>query len=374
MKPLIKWPGGKAGEIKKFEHLIPSFERYIEPFFGGGALYFHLAPQKAVINDISPCLMDYYRLIQKQDAMFKHLLLCYNDSFTRLCSVCDRKYGELGRLFTSLLEKNIEEPLLRRQISSFIWDNLSPAALGYDFFDLLVLDPQQFFSHLTTNAVDKMLRTVKNHETKPFNSQDLEDNLITGLASGYYMYFRRVFNDISLGNIESPSFAYKIANFYFIREYCYGSMFRYNAAGEFNIPYGGMSYNGKDMRSKIDHMFNPDMERLFKNTGIYCLDFEEFLQKVKPTKNDFIFLDPPYDTDFSEYEGNDFTLTDQTRLDQVLRSTPAKFLLVIKNTDFIYHLYKDHFHIDTFENMYTYNVRSRNKRAAEHLIVTNLPF
>lgn len=38
MNPLIKWPGGKSGEIKKIEHLIPKHSRYIEPFFGGGAL------------------------------------------------------------------------------------------------------------------------------------------------------------------------------------------------------------------------------------------------------------------------------------------------------------------------------------------------
>lgn len=59
------------------------------------------------------------------------------------------------------------------------------------------------------------------------------------------MYFRKVFNDINLGKISNQSMQYQAANFYFIREYCYGSMFRYNSKGEFNIPYGGMSYNKK---------------------------------------------------------------------------------------------------------------------------------
>ena len=36
IKTLIKWPGGKAHEIKYIENLIPEYDRYIEPFFGGG--------------------------------------------------------------------------------------------------------------------------------------------------------------------------------------------------------------------------------------------------------------------------------------------------------------------------------------------------
>ncbi|QIB60654.1 hypothetical protein GXM21_09760 [Megamonas funiformis] len=32
MKPIIKWPGGKSGEIKNFEYLIPKYDRYIELF------------------------------------------------------------------------------------------------------------------------------------------------------------------------------------------------------------------------------------------------------------------------------------------------------------------------------------------------------
>ena len=52
MKPLLKWPGGKFREIARFYGMIPPFARYIEPFFGGGALYFHLMPERAAINDV----------------------------------------------------------------------------------------------------------------------------------------------------------------------------------------------------------------------------------------------------------------------------------------------------------------------------------
>ena len=62
MKPLVKYRGGKSKEISYIEKHIPDFNgRYIEPFFGGGALFFHLEPKKAIINDINSKLMNFYK-------------------------------------------------------------------------------------------------------------------------------------------------------------------------------------------------------------------------------------------------------------------------------------------------------------------------
>mgnify|MGYP000910734389 FL=1 len=66
MKPLIKYRGGKSKEIPYIVTQIPRFSgRYIEPFFGGGALYFYLEPHKAIINDINSKLIDFYRGVQQ---------------------------------------------------------------------------------------------------------------------------------------------------------------------------------------------------------------------------------------------------------------------------------------------------------------------
>lgn len=62
MKPLVKYRGGKSKEIPHLEKHIPNFDgRYIEPFFGGGALFFYLEPKKAIINDINSKLMAFYK-------------------------------------------------------------------------------------------------------------------------------------------------------------------------------------------------------------------------------------------------------------------------------------------------------------------------
>ena len=324
-----------------------------------------------MINDISEDLMLFYQLVKAQDQKLCELLMCYNASFTNLIHVCEQNIPKLLSIFDALEQSQFSDGALRTAVSKLIGD-LTPQ-INAGFPQPLVLDHGTFYRELRRMVSDKYLRTIANHRKKPFSHDDLQENLITGFTSGYYMYFRRVFNDIGLKRIVEQTPQYRAANFYFIREYCYGSMFRYNANGEFNIPYGGMSYNRKDMKSKIDAMFSSKMEQVFSDAECLCMDFDDFLTAANVTEKDFLFLDPPYDTDFSDYEGKDFTKRDQERLAEALKATPAKFILVIKNTDFIFDLYKDHFNILSFDKQYTYNVRSRNARGTEHLIITNLP-
>ena len=62
MKPMIKYRGGKSKEIPHIMWHIPRFTgRYVEPFIGGGALYFYLEPREAIINDINKQLINFYK-------------------------------------------------------------------------------------------------------------------------------------------------------------------------------------------------------------------------------------------------------------------------------------------------------------------------
>jgi DNA adenine methylase len=66
LKPLVKWSGGKGDELAKImEHIPSSYETYIEPFVGGGALLFHLRPEKAVISDVHKELVDFYKAMSE---------------------------------------------------------------------------------------------------------------------------------------------------------------------------------------------------------------------------------------------------------------------------------------------------------------------
>lgn len=366
---LIKWPGGKAREIKYIEHLIPKYNRYIEPFFGGGAMFFHLKPKSAIINDVSSNLIDFYSLVKEQNEEFHKVLLQYCSLFDELLTACDELFDSILSIYDSL--KISDSTSAEKDLHTLV-DRVCTSINAFTAEELF-LDTVAYKKKIYSNVLDKMHRTIKNELKAPFREADLKENLITGFTSGTYMYFRDVYNDILLGRNQTASKAFRSANFYFIREYCYGSMFRYNSKGEFNIPYGGMSYNRKDFRGKVAGIFNSETEALFSNAEIHCKDFDDFFASVDLDENDFMFLDPPYDTDFSDYEGKDFTQKDQLRLAEALKKTKAQFILIIKNTDFIYSLYESYFNILYFDKTYTYNVRSRNERNVEHLIITNIP-
>ena len=65
IKPVVKWVGGKRQLIGELTNLMPrNYNRYYEPFFGGGALYFATKPNNAVINDINHDLITMYRVIK----------------------------------------------------------------------------------------------------------------------------------------------------------------------------------------------------------------------------------------------------------------------------------------------------------------------
>ena len=67
MKPMIKYRGGKSKEIPFFKSFIPEqFDTYYEPFLGGGAVYFCIAPEKAVLNDINAGVMTFYREVKSR--------------------------------------------------------------------------------------------------------------------------------------------------------------------------------------------------------------------------------------------------------------------------------------------------------------------
>lgn len=61
MNPVLKYRGGKFREIPRFLQYIPDdFDRYLEPFLGGGAVYFYLEPDCAILNDVNARLINFY--------------------------------------------------------------------------------------------------------------------------------------------------------------------------------------------------------------------------------------------------------------------------------------------------------------------------
>lgn len=368
MQALIKWPGGKASEYEIIKKYIPQFDRYIEPFFGGGAVFFNLHPEKAVINDISENLMQIYRYIKSDSKKFKQCLYSINDEWTRLKEEA-QKYSEVIFNRFKIYRTNTD---YKRALETTIDDCCVGITNLICAISKTVIHKEELQKEFLRTVSDKVFRTRKNEikHNSDLSDSDLKNNIITGFTSGYYMYMRNVLNRIEKNEEVFFAEEYKIAVFYFVREFCYGSMFRYNKNGDFNIPYGGLAYNSKDFKKKIDLLFSEETQTCFKDTDIFCCDFEKILDNVQ--EKDFIFLDPPYDTDFSDYENRCFGEADQRRLAKRLHDTKAKFLLIIKNTPLISELYQNNgYRVYAFDNKYSYCVKGRNDRNAVHLIVTN---
>lgn len=63
-KPILKWAGGKTQLLSELHTLTPKrYNKYIEPFFGGGAFFFSLEPNTAVLSDLNPELVHLYRVL-----------------------------------------------------------------------------------------------------------------------------------------------------------------------------------------------------------------------------------------------------------------------------------------------------------------------
>lgn len=364
LSPILKWAGGKEQELKYILPNVPSnFVRFIEPFVGGGAVYFSMKNKDMLINDKSIELTSLYNNIKYKNKSFVSNLQSLQVAWVGLEKVLDNNIEFFNVVYSKYKLNKIDKDKLITNIEHFINDNKT------EFKSLLntnlLVHYDIFEKELLRNISAKLIR-MKDLEDKKGNlpEKDIYDNFECGLKGSFYMFIRTLYNKYD--NSEY---------FYFIREYCYSSMFRYNSNGEFNVPYGGISYNRKNFQRKIDYIKSKELQTHFVNTDIYNLDFEEFLDKIKLTKNDFIFLDPPYDTDFSSYVNNTFDKQDQERLaDYLINKCPAKFMLVIKNTDFILNLYdKKGLYITSFDKTYMVSFKGRNNRDCEHLLITNYP-
>lgn len=258
LKPLIKWSGGKSDEIKMFEKYFPEhYTRYIEPFIGGGSVYFYLNPDNAVISDVHTELIDLYKSIGN------------------------------GK--------------------------------GKEIFDFMKENP--------------------NDENTYYKVRD-----------------EMVIND----TLDSAQ------RFYYQRKTCFRGMLRYNKNGKFNIPFGRyktINYN---------EIINKDYEILLGRTEILNKGFEYIFENYND-ENNFMFLDPPYDSEFTDYGYCQFGKEEQKKLALLFKNTKIKCLMVIGKTKFIEELYNGYI-VAEYDKKYRfklYDNRIGDEINAKHLIIKN---
>ena len=193
---------------------IPRFSgNYVEPFLGGGALFFYLEPRQSIINDINPKLMSFYRGVR--------------DDFTNLRA----ELNEIETIYT----KNRED------------------------FDLL---KKQY----------------------PDERVDDKNELM-------YYRLREMFNDLTDKHYSEALL------YYYINKTSYSGMIRYNAKGEFNVPFG------RYQRLNTSAV-TPAHSKLLQRSQIFNTDYSDIFNLCNT--EDFVFLDPPYDCIFSDYGNEEY--------------------------------------------------------------------
>jgi DNA adenine methylase len=126
------------------------------------------------------------------------------------------------------------------------------------------------------------------------------------------------------------------------------------------------------MTEKLAHFKSGRVTKKFSAARIEQMDFIAFLSKHQPKRGDFIFVDPPYDSEFSNYGENNFGWKDQERLAKFLFATPANWMLIIKSTDLILKLYSDKgLKVRAYDKTYVWTIKERNVRGVVHLMITN---
>ena len=282
MKPLVKYRGGKSNEIPHLINHIPKFKgRLIEPFFGGGALYFYLEPKKAIINDINTKLMSFYSDVKSNFEVLR------------------KELGEIEKIYT-LNRKKFEK--LKKKTPE--------------------------------------LRVKDSNEALYYQIRDMFNDLIVKKYSDGLLYF-------------------------FINKTAYSGMIRYNAKGEFHVPYGRYPNLNTSLVTNAHH-------KLLANTEIYNLDYKSVFAMAK--NEDFMFLDPPYDCVFSDYGNAEyktgFNEKNHIELSKNYRKLKCKALMVIGRTPLTEKLYSDMI-IDEYGKSYAVNIRNRFKSSASHLLISN---
>lgn len=95
-KPFVKWVGGKRQILNDLSREVPArFHRYHEPFLGGGALFFHLKPARAVLTDSNERLIRTYRGVQKHVEEVIRLLKQHQARHNRRYFLATREWPEV---------------------------------------------------------------------------------------------------------------------------------------------------------------------------------------------------------------------------------------------------------------------------------------
>ena len=258
-KPFLKWVGGKRSVLSHlFERAKVGFTgKYVEPFVGGGALFFEMQPQNAYISDIN-----------------FHLIITYT-------------------------------------------------AIRDD--------------------VEQVIKHLKQHKNKH--------------GKEHYPKMRNALN-------TETNPAKVAAIFIYLNKTCFNGLYRVNKQGGFNVPMG--SYKNPPI---LDDGNLRNCSAILQDVDIQQHSFNA----VKPTKNTFYYLDPPYHKTYDQYDGSGFGEGEHKALADFcdkIDKAGSYFLLSNSDTPLIRSLYS-RYTIDVIQGSRSVSCKAHQRGKENELIVKN---
>ena len=236
---------------------------------------------------------------------------------------------------------------------------------GALFFEL---SPKNAVINDSNEELINVFRCIKDEEklTKMCNELNHHE---ANHSEEYYYKIRNIDRDKNKFNRLSD---YKrAARTIYLNKACFNGLYRVNSKGEFNVPFGKKlkvnTYEGQNIG--IIHAYLN-----FNNIKILSIDFEEAVKDAK--EGDFIYFDPPYDSDtstFNSYTEDGFSKDEQIRLSNVFKNLSDRGCYVMlsnHNTVLINELYKD-FYIHKITAKRNINSNGKKRGKLEEVIITN---
>lgn len=181
--------------------------------------------------------------------------------------------------------------------------------------------------------------------------------------SVHYYNRRKRFNEIKFNDNHLVE---KAALFIYLNKCGYNGMYRENAKGEFNIPFGKM--NNPNI---CDILLLEKIHKSLKNVDIAYSEYNMILELVE--KKDLVYLDPPYHDTFTDYTNNKFGEDEQKNLKLFIDKLTQKGVYVMLSnsaTDFIKDLYKDYKQIN-LTTKYSLGGKGADRGDKQELLILN---
>lgn len=363
MEPIISWIGNKEKEAELLTSLFPQeIRNYYEPFVGSGSVYLRVQAREYFINDRCRELAELYRAVKGGRERF----LAYLESFTDAWMNIDREYYLESDNFISAYKAFRTEMTcfndMQLEVHTFL------ARIWYEnVFNIRLTDNYSFEVEKRFQVIRKFIRM--NREEKAGGEYDdgkVLRKVRTALKASVYTYLQNIYNH------HPAQDDLRTALFYFLVMYNTSAAYLLDRRSEFSVPYMGEKGNDRRLESRIQAFRNRELRARLNATYIGSSDYRTFLNRTKPRREDFIFLDPPEPGNYIQNGGWEFTMQDYEALFHFLQyECGGRWMMVVRNCEKLRDMvYRSPFHSVAYSK-YNLSVLQAGDEDATHLILCN---